>query len=229
MPGIMSNQPHILVVDDDDRLRELLREYLLENGFRVTTAEHAKDARSRMRGLEFDLLVVDVMMPGEDGLALTGSLRQITSVPILLLTAMGEPEDRVEGLERGADDYMTKPFEPRELVLRIETILRRNASSAPEPVISIGEFEFDTGRQELRRDDAIVRLTTIEANLLSALARNPGVIMTRDELIAQCRIDGGTRTVDVQVTRLRRKIESDPREPQILLTVRGQGYVLHPD
>lgn len=229
MPGIMSDQPHILVVDDDDRLRELLREYLSENGFRVTTAEHAKDARSRMRGLEFDLLVVDVMMPGEDGLALTGSLRQITSVPILLLTAMGEPEDRVEGLERGADDYMTKPFEPRELVLRIETILRRNASSAPEPVISIGEFEFDTGRQELRLDDAIVRLTTIEANLLSALARNPGVIMTRDELIAQCRIDGGTRTVDVQVTRLRRKIESDPREPQILLTVRGQGYVLHPD
>ena len=118
MPDIMSDQPHILVVDDDDRLRELLREYLSENGFQVTTAEHAKDARSRMRGLEFDLLVVDVMMPGEDGLALTGSLRQISSVPILLLTAMGEPEDRVEGLERGADDYMTKPFEPRELVLR---------------------------------------------------------------------------------------------------------------
>ncbi|RPG03421.1 MAG: response regulator, partial [Rhodospirillaceae bacterium TMED63] len=121
----MSDQPHILVVDDDDRLRELLREYLSENGFRVTTAEHAKDARSRMRGLEFDLLVVDVMMPGEDGLALTGSLRQITSVPILLLTAMGEPEDRVEGLERGADDYMTKPFEPRELLVRIRNLLRR--------------------------------------------------------------------------------------------------------
>jgi len=225
----VSDQPHILVVDDDDRLRELLREYLSENGFRVTTAEHAEDARSRLRGLEFDLLVVEVMMPGEDGLALTASLRQVSRVPILLLTAMGEPEDRVQGLERGADDYMTKPFEPRELVLRIETILRRNAMAAPDPVISIGEFVFDIGRQELRHDDAIVRLTTIEANLLSALARNPGATMTRDELIAQCRIDGGARTVDVQVTRLRRKIEPDPREPRYLHTVRGQGYVLHPD
>lgn len=225
----MSDQPHILVVDDDDRLRELLRQYLSENGFRVTTAEHAEDARARLRGLEFDLLVLDVMMPGEDGLALTESLRQISRVPILLLTAMGEPEDRVQGLERGADDYMTKPFEPRELVLRIQTILRRNVMVAPDPVVSIGEFDFNVSRQELRRDDAIIRLTTIEANLLTILARNPGATMTRDELIAQCRIDGGARTVDVQVTRLRRKIEPDPREPRFLLTVRGQGYVLHPD
>lgn len=225
----MSDQPHILVVDDDDRLRELLRQYLSENGFRVTTAEHAEDARARLRGLEFDLLVLDVMMPGEDGLALTESLRQISRVPILLLTAMGEPEDRVQGLERGADDYMTKPFEPRELVLRIQTILRRNAMAAPDPVVSIGEFDFNVSRQELRRDDAIVRLTTIENNLLTILARNPGATMTRDELIAQCRIDGGARTVDVQITRLRRKIEPDPREPRFLLTVRGQGYVLHPD
>ena len=225
----MSDQPHILVVDDDTRLRDLLREYLSENGFRVTTAADAEDARARLRGLEFDLLVVDVMMPGEDGLALTGSLRQISRVPILLLTAMGEPEDRVQGLERGADDYMTKPFEPRELVLRIESILRRNAVGGADGVVSIGECEFDIGRRELRRDDAIVKLTTIEANLLSTLARNPGATMTRDELIAQCRIDGGERTVDVQVTRLRRKIEPDPREPRFLQTVRGQGYVLHPD
>ena len=225
----MTDNPHILIVDDDDRLRELLREYLSENGFRVTTAEHAEDARSRLRGLVFDLLVIDVMMPGEDGLALTASLRQISRVPILLLTAMGEPEDRVQGLERGADDYMTKPFEPRELVLRIKTILRRNSMAAPQPVISMGKFDFDISRQELRRDGIIVRLTTIEANLLSALARNPGSTMTRDELIAQCQIDGGARTVDVQVTRLRRKIEPDPREPRFLYTVRGQGYVLHPD
>ena len=225
----MTDNPHILVVDDDDRLRKLLREYLSENGFRVTTAEHAEDARSRLRGLVFDLLVIDVMMPGEDGLDLTASLRQISRVPILLLTAMGEPEDRVQGLERGADDYMTKPFEPRELVLRIKTILRRNSMAAPQPVISMGKFDFDISRQELRRDDVIVRLTTIEANLLSALARNQGSTMTRDELIAQCQIDGGARTVDVQVTRLRRKIEPDPREPRFLYTVRGQGYVLHPD
>ena len=225
----MSDEPHILVVDDDDRLRELLREYLSENGFRVTTAENAEDARVRLRRLLFDLLVIDVMMPGEDGLTLTASLREMSGVPILLLTAMGEPEDRVEGLERGADDYMTKPFEPRELVLRIETILRRNAMSAPEQVISLGKFKFDLGRQELRCDDTVVRLTTIEANLLSALARNQGSTMTRNELIAQCQIDGGARTVDVQVTRLRRKIESDPREPRFLHTVRGQGYILHPD
>ena len=225
----MTDQPHILVVDDDDRLRELLREYLTENGFRVTTAEHAEDARARLRGLEFDLLVIDIMMPGEDGMALTASLREISNVPILLLTAMGEPKDRVQGLEQGADDYMTKPFEPRELLLRIETALRRSTVIAPEQVIYLGEFKYDIGRQELQRDDRMVRLTTIEANLLSTLAQNPGVTMTRDDLITQCRIDGGARTVDVQVTRLRRKIELDPREPRYLQTVRGQGYVLFPD
>jgi len=225
----MVDQPHILVVDDDTRLRDLLSQYLGENGFRVTTASDAEEARTRMRGLQFDLLVVDVMMPGEDGLALTGSLRSVSRVPILLLTAMGEPEDRVYGFEQGADDYMTKPFEPRELVLRIESILRRAAPSITEGIVALGDCRFDLGRRELRRDDAIVRLTTIEANLLSALARNPGVALSRDELIGRCRIDGGERTVDVQVTRLRRKIEPNPREPRYLHTIRGQGYVLHPD
>ena len=225
----MTNQPHILVVDDDNRLRELLREYLTENGFRVTTAEHAEDARARLRGLEFDLLVIDVMMPGEDGMALTASLRQISNVPILLLTAMSEPKERVQGLEQGANDYMTKPFEPRELLLRIETALRRSPLIAPEQVISLGKFRYDIGRQELRHDDRMIRLTTIEANLLSALAHNARATMTRDDLMMQCRIDGGARTVDVQVTRLRRKIEPDPREPRFLQTVRGQGYVLYPD
>ncbi len=225
----MDDQPHILVVDDDTRLRELLSQYLGENGFRVTNAADAEEARMRMRGLQFDLLVVDVMMPGESGLELTESLRSVSRVPILLLTAMGEPSDRVSGLEQGADDYMTKPFEPRELVLRIESILRRAAPAITEGMVKLGQCAFDMGRRELRRDDAIVRLTTIEANLLSALARNSGMTLSRDELISQCRIEGNERTVDVQVTRLRRKIEPDPREPRYLHTIRGQGYVLHPD
>lgn len=225
----MDEQPHILVIDDDTRLRELLSRYLSENGFRVTTAADAEEARGRMRGLAFDLLVVDVMMPGETGLELTESLRVTSRVPILLLTAMGEPEDRVNGLEHGADDYLTKPFEPRELVLRIESILRRAAPPVAEGVVRFGDCRFDLSRRELRRDDAIVRLTTIEATLLAALARSAGVTLTRDELIQQCSIDGGERTVDVQVTRLRRKIENDPRDPRYLHTIRGQGYVLYAD
>lgn len=225
----MDDKPHILVVDDDTRLRELLSQYLGENGFLVTTAEDASAARAKMRGLVFDLLVVDVMMPGENGLELTESLRMTSSVPILILTAMGDSDDRVHGLERGADDYLTKPFEPRELVLRIESILRRAAPPLASGTIRMGDCNFDLGRRELRREDAIVRLTTIETNLLTTLARNPGATLTRDDLLRQCNIDGGERTVDVQVTRLRRKIEVDPREPRYLQTVRGQGYVLLPD
>ena len=220
---------HLLIVDDDERIRTLLQKFLMRHGFLVTSARDAAHARRILAGLDFDLIVLDVMMPGEDGMALTASLREISNVPILLLTAMGEPKDRVQGLEQGADDYMTKPFEPRELLLRIETALRRSTVVAPEQVIYLGEFKFDIGRQKLQRDDRIVRLTTIEANLLSTLAQNSGVTMTRDDLISQCRIDGGARTVDVQVTRLRRKIELDPREPRFLQTVRGQGYVLFPD
>jgi two-component system phosphate regulon response regulator OmpR len=225
----MDDKPHILVVDDDKRLRDLLSQYLSENGFRVTTASDAEEARARMRGLAFDLIVLDVMMPGESGFELTESLRITSRVPILLLTAMGEPEDRVGGLERGADDYLTKPFEPRELVLRIGSILRRSAPAVQDGEIRFGECRFDLGRRELRRNDAIVRLTTIESTLLAALAKNAGVTLTRDDLIQQCRIDGGERTVDVQVTRLRRKIEDDPREPRYLHTIRGQGYVLYAD
>jgi two-component system phosphate regulon response regulator OmpR len=225
----MTNQPHILVVDDDTRLRDLLSQYLIEHQFRVTTASNAKEARGRLVGLNFDLLVLDVMMPGEDGLVLTNALRKATDVPILLLTAMGKPKDRVHGLECGADDYMTKPFEPRELVLRIRSILGRSTGTVPNVVVNLGEYRFDISRRELRKGTTGIHLTTIEANLLSVLAQNPGVPMTRDELIAQCRIDGGERTVDVQVTRLRRKIERDAREPRFLHTIRGHGYVLHPD
>ena len=225
----MTDQPHILVVDDDTRLRDLLHQYLTENGFRVTTAQDAAGARGRLRGLEFDLIVLDVMMPGESGLELTESLKQVSDIPILLLTAMGEPEDRVHGLEHGADDYMTKPFEPRELVLRIQSILRRSAPAVSSGKVTLGACTFDMGRRELRKDNAIVRLTTIEANLLTTLARNPSVAHSREDLMNRCRIDGGERTVDVQVNRLRAKIESDPREPRFLQTLRGQGYALYPD
>lgn len=225
----MDEKPHILVVDDDNRLRDLLSQYLGENGYLVTTASDAEDARAKMRGLVFDLIVLDVMMPGESGLELTQSLRISSAVPILLLTAMGDADDRIQGLEHGADDYLSKPFEPRELVLRIDAVLRRTAPAVPDGPIRMGDCSFDIGRRELRRNDAIVRLTTIEVNLLTALTRNPGLTLSRDDLIRQCSIDGGERTVDVQVTRLRRKIEPDPREPRYLHTIRGQGYVLHPD
>ncbi len=220
--------PHILVVDDDTRLRELLRKYLVENGFLVTTAHDAAAARATLAGLDFDLLVLDVMMPGEDGLDLTRAIRRDSRVPILLLTAMGEPEDRINGFERGADDYLVKPFEPRELVLRIQTILRRAATAMPAE-IRLGGHRFDVARRQLLHGDRPVHLTTAEASLLRSLARNAGVTMSRDALIRDSRIAGNARTVDVQVTRLRRKIEPDPRAPRYLRTVRGEGYVLVPD
>ncbi len=220
--------PHILVVDDDRRLRELLRKYLVENGFCVTTSRDAATARANLAGFDFDLLVLDVMMPGESGLELTRAIRRDSRVPILLLTAMGEPEDRIDGFERGADDYLVKPFEPRELVLRIQNILRRTEAAVPAQ-ISLGSHRFDLPRARLLRGDRPVRLTTVEASLLRSLARHAGITMSRDALIRDSRIEGNARTVDVQVTRLRRKIEPDPREPRYLQTVRGEGYVLVPD
>lgn len=226
----MEDRPHLLVVDDDRRIRELLSRHLGEKeGFRVTTAADAAEARARLRGLVFDLLIVDINMPGEDGLALTESLRAGFGVPILLLTARGEAADRVRGLELGADDYLVKPFELRELHLRIAAILRR-AARAPAPAsISLGECTFELSRRELRRADAVLGLTTVEGSLLSTLARNAGTTLSREELIRHCGIAGGERAVDVQVTRLRRKIEPDPRAPRFLRTVRGRGYVLHAD
>jgi two-component system phosphate regulon response regulator OmpR len=221
--------PHILVVDDDRRLRELLRKYLSENSFRVTTAGDAAVARARLAGLEFDLIVLDVMMPGEDGISLTASLRQVSDVPILLLTARGEAADRIGGLEAGADDYLPKPFEPRELVLRIGTILRRAPPRQRLSTVQFGEWTYDMSRDELRRGEAPVRLTAAEASLLRALAERAGAAMTREELIVKAQIGGTTRTVDVQVTRLRRKIEPDPRAPRYIVTQRGAGYMLMPD
>jgi two-component system phosphate regulon response regulator OmpR len=203
----------------------------MEQGFRVTTAHNAADARAKMASLAFDLIVLDIMMPGESGLDLTRALRENDHVPILLLTAMGESEDRIEGLSSGADDYLVKPFEPRELVLRLDAILRRTRQPL-EPLaeeIFFGGFCFDLGREELRKGEEFLRLTAAEASLLKALARQPGVPVSREQLIAQSPIIGNARTIDVQVTRLRRKIEVDPKYPRYLQTVRGTGYVLMPD
>ncbi len=223
-----SDLPHILVVDDDVRLRELLRKYLSENGFFVVTASDAADARGKLENLAFDLIVLDLMMPGETGLDFTKSFRATSNVPILMLTAMGGPGDRIEGLEKGADDYLAKPFEPRELVLRIHSILRR-LPRRPEipPEVRLGRVTFDLARDELRRDGVPVHLTEVEAALLRKLAEKPGSILSREEL--SLNTGAGRRAVDVQVTRLRRKIEQDPKLPRYLQTVRGKGYVLWPD
>ncbi|MCK6454279.1 MAG: response regulator transcription factor [Alphaproteobacteria bacterium] len=230
--------PHILVVDDDNRLRSLLRRFLSENGFRVSVAGDAAEARRTLASLDFDLLVLDVMMPGENGFALVRSLRETRSVPILMLSALGETDNRIEGLERGADDYLAKPFEPRELVLRLRALLRRARAepppapvpAAPQPIaVRLGELRFDAGRMLLLRGEQAVRLTTAEATLLGLLAERPGEVMSRETLTERVGIAGGTRAVDVQVTRLRRKIEPDPKFPRYLQTVRGRGYVLRPD
>jgi two-component system, OmpR family, phosphate regulon response regulator OmpR len=227
----VADAPHILVVDDDARLRGLLSRYLAENGFRVTTADSAHEARAQLRSMAPDLMVLDVMMPDESGLALTESLRGAASeLPILLLTARGAPEDRIAGFEAGADDYLGKPFEPLELVLRIRAMLRRAAPPAPaRGPVQIGDSLFDPARDELRRAGAVVRLTAGELALLGALARRAGEVLSREEIAAVLGMDdSGERAVDVQVTRLRRKIEADPREPRFLLTVRSRGYVLKP-
>jgi len=225
--------PHILVVDDDNRLRELLRKYLADKGFRVTAAADAKQARERLAGLAFDLIVCDIMMPGESGLELTQSLRQESNVPILLLTAMSEAQHRIAGLEQGADDYLAKPFEPRELVLRIQNVLRRSrdaeAQPAPRRLLRFGPHAFDLDRRELKRGQEEIRLTTAEAELLAALAQRAGEAVSREELSQQPSAEGSGRAVDVQITRLRRKIEPDPRFPRYLHTVRGRGYMLRLD
>ena len=230
----MTDNPHILVVEDDDRLRERLARYLASEGFRVAAAADAEDARAKLRSLSFDLLVLDVMMPGESGLDLIHALRGqgFADLPVLLLTARGAPEDRIAGFEAGADDYLPKPFEPRELVLRLRALLRRAppppAAIRPGPV-RIGKAFFDLERGELRDASGPIRLTGGEAALLMALARKPNEVLTREDIAAALGMDdSGERAIDVQVVRLRRKIEADPREPRFLHTVRGRGYILKP-
>jgi two-component system, OmpR family, phosphate regulon response regulator OmpR len=226
-------EPHLLVVDDDPRLRELLRRYLSESGFRVTAAADAEEARGALASFAFDLVVLDVMMPGESGLDLTRALRaegQPRRLPILLLTAKAEPEDRVNGLEQGADDFLAKPFEPRELVLRIRNILERVAPPEPtEKAVRFGGFRFDLLRGELSRGDNVVHLTAAETGLLAALAAKAGQAVSREDLSQSAQFRGNVRNVDVQMTRLRRKVEVDSRYPRYLHTVRGTGYVLKPD
>ncbi|MFT3975417.1 MAG: response regulator [Amaricoccus sp.] len=229
-------QAHILVVDDDPRLRGLLQKFLTRSGFMVSGARDAAHARNLLLSLEVDLIVLDVMMPGEDGLTLTASLRDTMTTPILLLTARGDAEDRIRGLEAGADDYLGKPFEPRELLLRINAILRRVPKPAPrgEPprTLHLGAMRYDMGRGELWRGPEMVRLTATEATLMRMLAARPHEPVSRQELVED--LGGGIaeaqeRAIDVQITRLRRKLEDDPRAPRYLQTVRGSGYMLAPD
>ena len=220
---------HILVVDDDTRIRTLLQRFLTSNGYRVTTAGDAAEARQHLKNFTFDLIVLDVMMPGEDGLGLTASLRKTSDVPVLLLTARGEAADLIAGLESGSDDYLSKPFEPRELLLRIAAIGRRaRAERAALKEIRLGAFRFDPERGEMTRDGQQVKLTGAETALLRLLAANAGKPISRLEL-AQRTGAGLERSIDVQVTRLRRKIEDDPKMPLYLQTVRSVGYVLIPD
>lgn len=225
--NLADNAPHILVVDDDQRIRELLARFLQENGFRVTTAEHAEAARGNMRGLAFDLLVLDVMMPGESGFEFAEALRAGHDIPILMLTARAEPDHRIKGLEIGVDDYLAKPFEPRELLLRIRNILTRKRGRVPvQDSIRMGDFTFHIGRGELTRNGETIRLTERERDLLRQFAERPGTAISRMELARQG-ADGSERAVDVQINRLRRKIEADPGNPVYLQTVRGKGYILH--
>lgn len=222
--------PHVLVVDDDTRLRQLLKRYLLENGYRVTTAENAQDAREKLSGFLFDTIVLDVMMPGEDGFELTTSLRKGSDIPIILLTARGDSEDRIKGLESGADDYLPKPFEPRELILRIDAVLRRTRTSIDEiSIIKLGEHEFDPGRGELNKENLQIHLTTAETEILRLLSRSPGIVISRTDLAAVSPGSASDRAVDVHVTRIRRKIEPDPKNPKYIKTVWGGGYALWPD
>lgn len=227
--SVPDDAPHILVVDDDQRIRDLIARFLLENGYRVTTAENASSARASMRGLSFDLLILDIMMPGETGLSLAQDLRTYSQVPILMLTARTEPEDRIAGLEIGADDYLAKPFDPRELLLRMRNILSRRVEVAagPEEIV-FGPFTFYPVRGELSADGEAIKLTEIERNLLRHFVLNPATAIDREDLARLAGHDS-ERAVDVQINRLRRKIETDPANPAYLQTVRGRGYIFYID
>ncbi len=229
--------PHLLIVDDDERIRGLLRKFLARNGFLVSVARDAAHARRILSGLEFDLIVMDVMMPGEDGVDLTRNLRsEDITTPILLLTAKGDTDDRITGLEAGADDYLPKPFEPKELLLRINAILRRMPTPEPEntvpKVLHMGPIRFDIERSELMQGEQVVRLTATEVQLMRIFVENLRQPVSRTKLVEDLGRDGGQaqeRAVDVQITRLRRKLETDPKQPRYLQTVRGEGYMLVPD
>ena len=231
-----ADDAHLLIVDDDERIRGLLQKFLVRSGFLVSTARDASHARRVLSGLEFDLIVLDVMMPGEDGISLCRDLRQTITTPIMLLTAKGDTDDRINGLEAGADDYLAKPFEPKELLLRINAILRRVPDTEPATVaptvLNLGSIRYDIGRGEMWQGDDLVRLTATESQLMRIFSSAPGEAMSRARLVEELSRSGGQtqeRAVDVQITRLRRKIEADPKQPRYLQTVRGAGYMLAPD
>jgi two-component system, OmpR family, phosphate regulon response regulator OmpR len=227
--GFAETARHILVVDDDNRLRRLLQRYLTEHGYHVTTAADASEAKAALKNFAFDMMVLDVMLPGQNGISLTGELRRQFDLPILLLTALGESDDRVNGLSAGADDYLVKPFDPRELLLRIATILRRAAPPLPiRAPLRFGPFTFDPEKAILWRGDQRVHLTDAELSLLQVLAEQPGLPVSRQDLGRRSRVSGSDRAVDTQIARLRRKLEPDSRRPHHLLTKRGEGYVLKP-
>jgi two-component system phosphate regulon response regulator OmpR len=229
MDTLPDNAAHILIVDDDRGIRELLARYLFQQGYRVSTAIDAASARASMRGLAFDVVILDVMMPGESGLDLARELKAITNIPICMMTARTDPEQRVEGLEAGVDDYVAKPFEPRELLLRLQNILRRgHGPSGPRDEIRMGDFTFHVARGELKLKDETIKLTERERDLLRLFAQRPGTPIPRHELAGD-EATGSERAIDVQINRLRRKIEADPANPVYLQTVRGKGYILHTD
>jgi len=229
----LSNSHHILVVDDDERLRFLLSKFLSEKDFLVTTCVDAEDARRKLDVLDVDLIILDVMMPGEDGVSLTSSLKNNNvDTPIILLTALGEVDDRIKGLESGADDYLPKPFEPKELLLRINSILKRTKSVLVKKNKGkmLGDYKFDSDRGELiSKDNERIILTQVEATLLKALFEKSGSIISREDLAEMCGIDSSERTVDVQITRLRKKVEIDSKQPKYIQTIRGKGYILRVD
>lgn len=227
---------HLLIVDDDSRIRMLLAKFLNKNGYLTTTARDAAHARRLLAGLEFDMLIIDVMMPGENGFDFTRALRQSLSTPIMLLTARGEASDRITGLEAGADDYLPKPFEPQELLLRVNAILRRapmeSLQPSPPKNLHLGAFRYDISRAELWQGDTLIRLTSTENALMKIFATQPAETLSRTKLVEALGQGNSTaqeRAIDVQITRLRRKIEADPKNPRYLQTVRGAGYMIVPD
>lgn len=226
---IQEDKKHILIVDDDDRIRELLREYLQNNNFYTTTAKDSLDAKKKMSLLKFDLIILDIMMPGQSGLELTREIKEKSDQPIILLTAMGETSDRVSGLETGADDYLPKPFEPKELLLRIKNILKRIKSGKNlNPVLKFGDIRVDLEKMSIKSKKGITKLNTAEKALLEKMILSVGQIFQRDQISQIIKLTK-ERAVDVMITRLRQKIEPDPKNPKYLQTVRGNGYVLWTD
>lgn len=224
------NSPfHILVVDDDSRIRSLLSAYLNEQGFRVSIAENAEDAEKKLKGLVYDLIILDVMMPGKNGYEFLKGFRLLNSTPVLMLTARGEVEDRITGLEKGADDYIVKPFEPKELLLRINNIIKRQSGNKDKIAggeVAFGPYRYHKDQQQLFKDGEMIHLTTAEQVLLDILIQKPGTVFSREHLMELSGFSGELRTIDVSITRLRRKIEDNPRFPRYLQTVRNKGYIL---